>query len=213
MVAEDYDAFFLWAGVEPPAAIAYAETAYILSGEVRRDDPARLHSLRAVPRLGDEVQVWLTVRTDRLDWDEAIYERVLSDLARWSRSNNVVGLQLDYDAPTGELAGYAEFLTRLRARLPERYQLSATGLLDWSSQGDPAALAAMGEAIDEVVVQTYRGTRTVPDFQEYTASLIDLPLIYRVGLVQNGDWRAPEGLESDPEFRGYVVFLVNDSPG
>ena len=35
-----------------------------------------------------------------------------------------------------------------------------------------------------------------------------LPLPYRVALVERGEWRAPAGLARDPEFRGYVVFLL-----
>lgn len=208
--AGDHEAFFLWAGVEPSAALENASTVYLHSGEIRRDNPAHMHSMRSVPKLGDQVEIWMTVRADRLDWDETVYERVLSDLTRWSRGNNLVGLQIDHDSPTGDLANYADFLTQLRARLPKQYQLSATGLLDWSAQGDPEALKALGDAVDDIVVQTYRGHHTVQSYDAYTDSLVDLPFPYRVGLVQNGEWRAPEGLETDPEFRGYVVFLLNE---
>ena len=210
VVAADYDSFFLWAGVEPDDALASAETVYILSGEVRCDNPIHFESLRAPPRLGEEVSVWLVVRADCLDWDPQIEQRVLSDLERWSRSNNLVGLQIDYDSPTGELANYAKFMRELRDRLPDNYKLSATGLMDWSARGDPEALAQLGEAIDEVVVQTYRGRTTITNYQRYSDSLADLPLNYRVALVENGEWDPPAELEDDREFLGYVVFLLNN---
>ncbi|HLL29409.1 MAG TPA: hypothetical protein VK403_00270 [Allosphingosinicella sp.] len=34
-------------------------------------------------------------------------------------------------------------------------------------------------------------------------------LPFKIGLVQGGRWRPPPGLEAEPNFRGYVVFLVN----
>lgn len=62
--------------------------------------------------------------------------------------------------------------------------------------------------VDEVVIQTYQGRRTIPGYESYLASLARLPIPYRIGLVQGGEWRAPAGLNADPEFRGYVVFLL-----
>jgi hypothetical protein len=38
------------------------------------------------------------------------------------------------------------------------------------------------------------------------------PLPFKVGLVQGGDWREPAGLAEEPNFRGYVVFLLNPAP-
>ena len=37
VAAEDYRAFFLWAGVRPQPVLDRAETLYLLAGEVRRD--------------------------------------------------------------------------------------------------------------------------------------------------------------------------------
>ena len=170
----------------------------------------RFESLRAEPNAGPDVGLWMVVRADCLVWDEAIEGRVMADLQRWSRRNTVLGLQIDYDSPTGELTQYAQFLKGLRARLPQIYRLSATGLLDWSSNGNPAALEKLGEAVDEIVVQTYRGRCTVPNYQSYVRSLTRLPFPYRVGLVQHGQWIPPDRLAQDEEFEGYVVFLVND---
>lgn len=203
-----YDAFFLWAGVRPPSALARAKTIYILAGEVRGAGPARFVPLRPqVPRVR-HAEVWLVVRAERLDWPEGVYRQVLRDLQRWRVGSRVVGLQIDFDARTRGLAGYAAFLKDLRRRLPADCRLSVTGLMDWSANGDPAALASLHGTIDELVVQTYQGRRTIPGYAGYMKGLQRLPIPYRVGLVEGGEWRAPTGLESDPEFRGYVVFLV-----
>lgn len=204
-----HDAFFLWAGVTPPAVLKRARTLYLLSGEVRADDSARLVPLRpGTPHVG-HAAVWMTVRVERLDWQAGVHRRILADLARWEDAGNrIAGLQIDFDARTRGLAGYAAFLADLRRRLPARYRLSVTGLMDWSAQGDPAALAALAGTVDEVVIQTYQGRRTIPGYERYLASLERLPLPYRVALVEGGAWRPPPRLARDPEFRGYVVFLL-----
>jgi len=121
----------------------------------------------------------------------------------------VVGLQIDFDAHTRRLGEYAAFLAALRSRLPADYRLSITGLLDWSSQGDSAALDALGGVVDEVVLQTYQGRHTIPSYQAYMASLDRLTVPFRIGLAEGGDWAAPPGLAANPWFRGYVVFLNN----
>lgn len=208
----DHDAFFLWAGVRPPAVLARARTIYILSGEVRVDDPARLVPLRPqAPRVA-HAEVWLTVRAERLDWGEGVYRQIRRDLDRWQAAGSrVVGLQIDFDARTRGLDRYAAFLIDLRRRLPGRYRLSITGLLDWSAGGDPAALASLRGVVDEVVIQTYQGRRTIPGYERYMASLARLPLPYRIALVEHGEWREPPGLTRDAEFQGYVVFLLPES--
>ena len=165
-------------------------------------------TLRATPQ-GAKPALWLVVRANRLDWSPELHAQVLRQLERWAAANRVEGLQIDFDAATKGLDGYAAFLADLRRRLPRRYKLSVTGLMDWSANGDPAALARLAGTIDEVVVQTYQGRTTIPGYEAYLAKLQRLPLPYRVALVEGGEWRAPPGLERDPEFRGYVVFLVS----
>ncbi len=207
--AAQHDAFFLWAGVKAPEVLAKARTIYLLDGEVRAGSPARFVPLRpAVPHVR-HAEIWLVVRLERLDWEEPVWRRVLADLDRWQAAGNrLAGLQLDFDARTRGLDRYAAFLAEARRRLPRRYKLSITGLMDWSAGGDPAALAALGSVVDDVVLQTYQGRRTVPGYEAYLRSLARLPFPYRLGLVEGGAWRAPPALARDPHFRGYVVFLL-----
>lgn len=204
-----HEAFFLWAGVPSSPVLAHARTIYLLAGEVRADDPERLVPLRpGTPRI-DHAEVWMTVRVERLDWQGGVHDRILRELGRWEAAGNrLAGLQIDFDARTRGLTEYAQFLADLRLRLPRRFRLSVTGLMDWSAQGDPAALAALAGTVDEVVIQTYQGRRTIPGYERYMAALARLPMPYRVALVEGGEWRAPAGLARDPEFRGYVVFLL-----
>jgi hypothetical protein len=115
---------------------------------------------------------------------------------------------VDFDARTRHLGDYAGFLKRLRTELPTRYQLSVTGLLDWSANGDPRALAALAGTVDEAVLQTYQGRNTIPGYEAYFRRLEGFPIQFRIGLVERGRWREPPGLTRNPKFRGYVVFLL-----
>ena len=214
VAAERYDSFWLWAGVRPQPVLERASELYLLDGEIRAAAPERYTALRpSLPRLPGK-RLWLVVRTDTLDWPEAALPGLLARLDRWAGAGNeVAGLQLDFDAGTRGLAGYAAFLRRLRAALPGRYRLSITGLMDWSANGDPAALAALAGTVDEVVIQTYQARTTIPGYEGYFARMRGFPVPFKVGLVQGGRWVAPEGLAAESNFRGYVVFLLNPPEG
>jgi hypothetical protein len=205
--AADHDAFFLWAGVKPQPVLGRAKVLYLLAGEVRRS--GSFVPLRATPRV-QYGEVWLVVRTERLDWDAATFGNVLRELARWQRGGNpMAGLQVDFDASTKGLERYGAFLKDLRQRLPQQYKLSVTGLMDWSANGDPAALAQLKDVVDEVVVQSYQGRTTIPGYARYLEKLARVPVPHKVALVQGGVWREPPALRRDPLFKGYVVFLLN----
>lgn len=214
--ADDYRAFWLWSGVHPQPVLARATTLYLLQGQVdgpqRAGDPqARMHAQSpAIARVPQEVELWLVYRAHTLDWSEDIHALLLSQLARWRQAGNrVSGIQIDFDARTRHLERYAEFLADLRRRLPTEYRLGITGLLDWASHADPAALNQLGEVIDEVVMQTYQGRHSIADYSRYLPGLARLQLPFRVGLIQHGQWQTPAELKQNPWFRGYVVFLLN----
>jgi len=209
--AAQYDAFFLWAGVKPQPVLAEARSLYLLQGQVDDREPVRLVAQRpALPQVS-HAQVWMVVRVETLDWPDTVYAQVLSALGRWrGAGNNVVGLQIDFDAGTRHLENYAAFLADLRERLPRDCKLSITGLLDWSSNGDLAGLAALRGVVDEVVLQIYQGRRVIPGYAGYLAALDRLEIPFRIGLLQGGEWEAPATLADNPWFRGYVVFLLND---
>ena len=208
--AADYDAFWLWAGVKPQAVLGDAKTIYILQGEIRGTKQPRLVSLRpGTPKIG-HADLWIVYRTETLDWSDDIIPQIRADIARWQAAGNrVAGIQIDFDAATRGLGEYAKFLRDLKLQLPPGARLSITGLLDWGSQGDVADLNALAGVVDEIVLQSYQGRATIPGYQPYLASLSRLDMPYKIGLVQNGEWRAPPALARDPDFKGYVVFLLN----
>lgn len=208
--ANDYDAFWLWAGVKPQPALSRAERIYLLHGAVVAGGPARLVAQRpAVPHVR-HAEIWLVLRVETLAWTPQIEAQLLAALERWRLAGNrVAGVQIDFDARTQHLSGYASFLKTLRVRLPEHYKLGITGLLDWSANGDPKVLDALAGVVDEVVLQIYQGRRVIPGYGTYLTKLERMSIPFRIGLLQNGEWTPPPGLASNPRFRGYVVFLIN----
>lgn len=207
--ARDYDSFWLWAGVKPQPVLSTAKQIYLLQGQVSARPHVRLVSQRPAPPRVAHADLWMVVRVDTLRWTPAIYDQVLAQLERWAAGNRLVGLQIDFDARTRHLDEYGAFLRDLRQRLPARYRLSVTGLLDWSANGDPAGLQALGGVADELVLQIYQGRRVIPGYRDYFGGVDGLTMPFRIGLLQGGEWTPPAGLEQHPMFRGYVVFLVN----
>lgn len=194
----------------PHAVLSRAHELYLLDGEVlERGGKAAFRPLRPqAPRLPGTM-LWLTIRTDTLDWPDEAMALVLRHLERWrDAGNSVTGVQIDFDAKASGLANYAAFLRELRERLPARTKLSVTGLMDWSANGDPQALGDLKGVIDEVAIQTYQARETIPEYEAYLRRLQGMPVPFRIGLVEGGKWREPGELHRMPMFRGYVVFLL-----
>lgn len=191
--------------------MAKARTIYLLDGEVR-GAPARFVPLRAAVPRTRRPEIWLVVRTDTLDWPNGGAAALAGRADRWAAAGNrVAGIQIDFDARTHHLQDYAAFLQRFQRDLPPRYRLSITGLMDWSANGDPAALAKLKGVVDEVVIQTYQGRSTIWAYERYFERIRGFPIPFKVGLVENGRWIEPAGLRSEPNFTGYVVFLLPES--
>lgn len=215
--AEEYSSFWLWGGVQPQPVLAQAQTLYILQGQVvekkqqDRTQVAVVAQGMSVARL-KKGKVWLVYRADTLNWTPATVQALVGRLQQWQQAGNpVIGLQVDFDVRTRHLPEYVAFLKQLRAALPKTWQLSITGLLDWSSNGDSEAINQLQQIVDELVVQTYQGRKTIATYKRYLPALKRLTLPFKIGLVQNGEWMADKTLEASPWFRGYVVFLQNQS--
>lgn len=158
-------------------------------------------------------KIWLVYRADTLRWTPEIVQTLIMQLKRWQLSGNpVVGLQIDFDVKTKHLQEYVQFLKTVRSQLPQQYQLSITGLLDWARNGDIDAINGLKPVVNEVVVQTYQGRKTISNYQAYLPALKRLTVPFKIGLIQNGEWQALADLEQMPSFHGYVVFLQNQGP-
>ncbi len=210
VIADDYDSFWLWAGVRPQPILKKAKSIYLLAGEVSDHGGSHLISQRsATPHIG-YAKVWAVYRVQSLQWSDQILPEIIARLEKWQAAgNDIAGLQLDFDTGTKHLELYADFLKKIRAQLPSTYKLSITGLLDWSANGDPSALSELGQVIDEAVLQTYQGRHVIPGYESYVAKLDRLKLPFKIGILQGGQWQAPQALLRNPNFEGYVVFLIN----
>lgn len=208
--AAQYDSFWLWAGVRPQPVLRGAKSIYLLEGQVDATPTVRLVAQRpAVPHIFGP-DVWMVVRVGTLRWPPLVYLQLAAQLARWrAAGNRVRGIQIDFDTRTRHLGEYASFLADLKRRLPVGCRLGITGLLDWSANGDPAALDALAGSVDEVVLQIYQGRHVIPGYAGYLARLGRMKVPFRIGLLQGGEWHAPPALAANPLFRGYVVFLHN----
>jgi hypothetical protein len=212
--ARDHDAFWLWSGVASQAVLDQARSLYVLQGQIfaPRHDRQRVDFIAqgmSVTRL-PQPDVWIVYRAHTLRWPESVYRQLLGQVSRWQQAGTAVtGIQIDFDARTRYLQDYVTFLKDLRQRLPARYKLSITGLMDWSSNADPQAIDQLQGVVDEVVVQTYQGRHSIPDYAAYLPRMSRLGLPFKVGLIQGGEWDAPDYLQHSPWFRGYVVFLQN----
>lgn len=213
--ARDHDAFWLWSGVAAQPVLDQAKTLYVLQGQIfaPRGDRQRVDFIAqgmSVTHLPQQ-DLWIVYRAHTLRWPESVYKQLLGQVQRWRQAGNAVtGIQIDFDARTRYLQDYVAFLKDLRQRLPAHYKLSITGLMDWSSNADPQAIGQLKGVVDEVVVQTYQGRHSIANYAAYLPRLSQLGLPFKIGLIQGGEWDAPDYLQRSAWFRGYVVFLRNE---
>ncbi len=225
--AKDYEQFWLWTPPKDDAKLSQAHTLYLLQGEIslnnvsyyRHDNSTSanntVHTALAalIPQgLGvrslTDKKLWLVYRATSPEWSDEVMAQLIERLEKWQRAGNqVMGIQIDYDSPTYQLDKYAQLLKSIRKELPAQYQLSVTGLLDWSNQADDAQFIQLSDAVDELVIQTYQDTTILPNYARYLKKLEHLPFDFKVGIIEGGQWQGAPFLENNPHFRGYVVFL------
>lgn len=212
--AKDYDAFWLWGGVRSQPVLDQAKTIYLLQGQIVSNYNGETHFIKQgnpIKSLNNQ-NLWIVYRAHTLNWTEDTFHILTKQLKQW-RSNNikVKGIQIDFDVATNKLPEYITFLTQVRQQLPNNYQLSITGLLDWGSNTDPSTINQLTPIINEVIFQTYQGRQTISDYQQYLKKLQTITIPFKIGIIQYGEWQRPTYLEKNPNFKGYVVFLQNSN--
>jgi hypothetical protein len=160
--------------------------------------------------------VVLVYRLEAMEWPEPLQRQVERDLAAFeAKRNQVWGIQIDFDARTRNLDRYGELLGQVRARLPARYRLSVTGLMDWASQGKLEDLNALQGVVDEIVFQAYQGKGPIKDHRRYFERLFarGLSVPFKLGLVEHGQYDpdALAAVRKHPAYRGTVIFLLPDA--
>lgn len=221
---KDYEQFWVWTPPKDDTKLSQAHTLYILQGEISshkvpyyrsdNDDSAAQSSLATLIPQGlgvrslSDKKIWLVYRATSQEWSPEVMAQLIERLEKWQRAGNqVMGIQIDYDSPTYQLDKYAELLKGVRQQLPARYQISVTGLLDWSNQANDPQFAKLSHVIDELVVQTYQGTTTLLNYSQYLKKLENLEFDFKVGIIEGSQWQGAAFLENNPNFKGYVVFL------
>lgn len=209
--ASSYNEYWLWSATRHQPVVAQATALYLHQGEIlNRPSGPRFIKLGRVPTRLQTEQLWLVVRVNALPLSSG-HEKLLARLYQeWRKTGaKVTGIQIDFDAATRQLDRYASSLRQLRQALPAECKLSVTGLLDWAKTGDVAQLNTL--PVDEIVIQTYQGKRTVPGYAAYLPALMQLTIPFKVGLVQGSEWDTSwqAYLSTSPHYRGEVVFLIN----
>ncbi|QDX28521.1 DUF3142 domain-containing protein [Dickeya poaceiphila] len=214
--ATHYQAFWLWAAVQPQPVLSQATMLYLHQGEIARRKGKTVFLRQGIPVSALPVRhLWLSFRVSDLRLGKPELQRLLQLRKRWAAAGNQVdGIQIDFDAKSYHLSHYVAFLQTLRQQLPPDCRLSITGLLDWAKTGDIRQLNRLNGVVDDIVVQTYQGRHTVENYTAYLPALMKLTLPFRLGLVQHGKWdeQWQRRLASSPFYRGEVVFLLNPTP-
>nr|WP_306670483.1 DUF3142 domain-containing protein [Acinetobacter sp. YH01009] len=210
--AAHYSSFWIWGNISSSPYLQQASELYILQGEMNWNKP--LKQSEFIPQ-GIQVlhkpqqKIWIVIRSHHLQWSNNNIQQILQRLKHWENNGNQIqGLQIDFDAKTKNIHQYALFLENIRKQLPQKYRLSITGLMDWTNVQDQQTLSILRRNIDEIAIQTYRGSATIENYTSYLNKVSKLKLPYKIGLVQHGRWHAPQHLINDPYFKGYVVFLL-----
>lgn len=210
---QDYSEFWLWGGPVDQSVVARATVLYVLQGEVRVAKGLAVAQYiteqgASVPR-NKATPTWLVYRVQTLDWDPRLYKALVARVHRWRQyGNNVLGIQIDFDASTARLSEYREFLVNLKQTLPQGVHLGITGLLDWTNRVDADGINALAGTVDEIVIQTYQGRQTIPNSSAYLMRLQKVTIPFKVGLVDGGKAIDHKVFDSNPMFQGYVVFMT-----
>ncbi len=137
---------------------------------------------------------------------EEIIERYRADASLWRlRGNYVLGIQIDFDSPTGKLSTYISFLAELKRKIGTD-KISITGLADWAADPSPDELVELTDTADEVVFQLYDGNGEIPGLSVYAAKLSRLNRSFKAGVLRRQLAVLPSELVEAPGFGGAVLF-------
>lgn len=210
--ATQYDSFWLWSGINSQPVLKKARSIYLLQGQIVSNYRGNSHFIKQgnpITPLNHQ-QLWLVYRAHTLNWSDNVLDTLAKQLHFWRiQGVEITGIQIDFDVPTYQLEGYITFLDKIRAWLPNQYKLSITGLLDWGCNADIDSINQLANIVDEVVFQTYQGTQTITNYQQYLNKIQHSKIPFKIGLIQQGEWQAPPYLSTNPYFKGYIVFLQN----
>lgn len=176
--------------IEAARAHVKADTFFIRAGQFDIADDGFIRTHEIAGRFPNRVSVHLVYNAspamlerfaeiDAVRFAARIAETYRQDAVRAERDGcRVVGLQLDIDAPTSRLSGYAALLRRVRDLVPNATQISITGLPTWMNS---PALKEVLDATDFWIPQFYGDL--IPK-QLSDAGTITTPFALRRGVAQ-----------------------------
>lgn len=209
---ENYQEFWVWGGIHAAQIPQPAQLLYLLQGSIRLNSQNQpIFQRQGILPQALNAPIFLVYRLETLAWNAILQQSILNQIKLWQAYQlPVLGIQLDFDAGTKNLQNYEQFLRQVRAEFPKQYQLSITGLLDWSQNANPEVLQRLANILDEVIFQTYQGKKTIPHYARYIHSLLRLQVPFKVGVVEQADWNIAYErlLKKSPYFQGIVVFLL-----
>lgn len=206
---------WLWAGRPAsavPADLAQSAPVYVHQATFERSHVAREIPLPRRQGLGPVNlpgrRIFIVYRLEQLPDPAAVADLFSYDAGMWRlRGNEVAGLQIDFDSPSGRLGPYINFLQQLRSGLCAGCALSVTGLADWASSASPDELFSLADSTDEIIFQLYNGKRPIPALSQYAAHISRFQRPFKVGILPSQQNNLPLDLLSSPQFRGAVIFL------
>lgn len=206
--------YWIWAGIRPHVPKKDA-VLYIYQGHITQaTDRTQYERLGVAPHpLAHDIYIVYRI-TKNLPDPKTLLSIFNVNCAHWKRHQvNVVGLQLDFDAPTSKLSVYGDFLKKLRKELPSSYHLSLTGLGDWILNSPKKDLEKISRSSNEVVFQLYQGRTTLPNIQTYLSKLSRFSFPFKIGLLaKESPQQYVTHVKQNPFFKGAILFIQKGDP-
>ena len=192
---------WLWPGADP-SPCQDANRIYLMQGHFYRDGRFERQgpSPGRAPRQGREL-----VLVYRMDWmppHGALLAAAAPAAHAWrKRGWRVLGLQVDFDCPTGKLGRYADWIATENERLRHAHAhiriLSVTGLGDWLVSGRATELLALNRVAGTIAFIFYHNNSAL----RRTAKMVRLGGQLPVEPAAVRLAGAIAGLRIDPPFR------------
>lgn len=204
--------YWIWAGIRPHVPVKEA-ILYIYQGQLTQTfQKTQYERLGVAPHpLSHDIYIVYRIGGALPD-SETLLSIFHANCAHWARHKvKVLGLQLDFDAPTSKLCVYGDFLEKVRKELPSSYHLSLTGLGDWILNGQQKDLEKMSRSSNEIVFQLYQGRAALPNIHTYLSKLARLSIPFKIGLLAKDDPQLYVAhVKQNPFFKGTILFIQKD---
>jgi len=186
------------------------DVLYIMQGAISKVDNINQFYNQGLRARFIDKNVYLVLRMNTLDDSDDFLNLIDNLIWQWEiKGTTILGIQLDYDSATLKLASYATKLETIRSKLPSKYKLSITGLMDWLVSGNISELESISNFTDEIVFQLYQINNYYNLNQAFVA-FNKATFDFKVGLLNNHHENSTivNNLRELPNFTGYIKFII-----